>query len=150
MGFARHLKKKTKKTRFAALGTRVEAPQCLIRVIRLAASAPHTSQTALPYKIRRLIPLCKTTLSGQKFYSGTCARMSCLISAEVWLQSRGRYRNLLCVNGAGFAPDGRESNRGHDLCSFSGHTRSFSSPCEPSSAQGFGRSVGWSMHRRAS
>lgn len=83
---------KKKKKRFAALGTRVDAPQCLIRVIRLAASAPHTSQTALPYKTRRLIPLCKTTLRGQKFYSGTCARMSCLISAEVWHRSRGRDR----------------------------------------------------------
>lgn len=104
--------------------------------------------TALPYETRRLIPLCKTTLSGQKFYSGTCARMSCLISAEVRLQSRGRERereNLCCVNGAGFAADTRESNRGRGLFTVSGHTHSFSPLpwwAELSSAPGVGRSVG--------
>lgn len=35
---------KKRRRRFAALGTRVDAPQCLIRVICLAASAPYMRQ----------------------------------------------------------------------------------------------------------
>lgn len=42
--------RKKERKRFAALGTRVDAPQCLIRVIRLAASAPRASQQRCPMK----------------------------------------------------------------------------------------------------